>query len=602
VAVLWQNAPVRALNEVVEDQPAETPVGPDAPATRARDLWALLSYAVLAVFVMFRLWLDPNGRVLSGNKDDHGFFLFTMAHGERVLFHGANPLSDDRLNVPGVVNMIANTSVLGVSLPMAPVTHFFGPGVSVVFLLTLGLAGTAAAWYWVLSRHFVRSRAAAWVGGLWCGFAPAMISHANAHVNFVNAWLVPFIVLQVVRLREPGRVWRGGGTLGLLLVVQAFLNEEVLLFTALALGAFVVAYALSDRRGAMREARHFLAGLGVAGSIALVLLAYPLWWQFTRGGSYHGQPFEPDKFVTDLAALGSFARQSVAGNVTLARALSVSATEDDTFFGPFGLLMIIVSMVVLWRSRAARATAIAGIAVLVASLGTRLRVGSVVTPVPLPFALIRHLPLIDLVSVVRLGMVAAVIAGVLLALATDRLPSFSPKRRRLFVAGLVLALVPLAPKPLATFTAPPVPAFLADGTWRQYVTGDRTLVTVPLPEVTTGREGMRWAALTGLDIPMPRGYFMGPANPPGDLTGSWTAPPRPTSTMLRTIVFTGRAPVVDDTVRAWFRADLAYWRAAVVVLVPSATHADVLLSTVTQALGPPRLVGGVQLWDVRSVA
>jgi hypothetical protein len=594
---------VRVVNEVVEEHPAETPSEFAAPVNRRpRDLWALLSYAVLAVFVLSRLWRDPNGRVLSGNKDDHGFFLYAMAHGERVLVHGANPLSDNVLNAPGVVNMMANTSVLGLSIPMAPVTHFFGPGVSVVFLLTLGLAGTAAAWYWVLSRHFVRSRVAAWIGGLWCGFAPAMISHANAHVNFVNAWLVPFIVLQVVRLREPGRVWRGGITLGLLVVAQVFLNEEVLLFTAIALGAFVIAYVLSDRRRAMRDARHFLAGLGVAGVLALIALAFPLWWQFTRGGSYHGQPFAPDEFVTDLASLGTFARQSVAGNVTLARALSVSATEDDTFFGPFGLVMIIVSMVVLWRSVAARATAIAGIAVLVGSLGTRLRVGSVTTPIPLPFLLVKHLPLIDLVSVVRLGMVAAVIAGVLLALATDRLPSFSPRRRRLFVAGLVLALVPLTPKPLETRPAAPLPAFLADGTWRQYVSGDHTLVPVPLPEVTTGREGMRWASLTGLRIPMPRGYFMGPANPPGDLTGSWTAPPRPTSTMLRTIVFTGRAPVVDDTVRAAFRADLAYWRAAVVVLVPSSTHGDVLLSTLTQALGAPKLVGGVEIWDVRSLA
>jgi len=590
---------VPAVNEVVEEQSAETPAERPVPAARRpRDLWPLLSYAVLAVFVMFRLWLDPNGRVLAGNKDDHGFFLYVMAHGERVLFHGANPFSDDRLNVPGVVNMMANTSVLLLSLPMAPVTHFLGPGVSVVFLLTLGLAGTAAAWYWVLSRHFVRSRVAAWVGGLWCGFAPAMISHSNAHVNFVNAWLVPFIVLQVVRLREPGRVVRGGVLLGLLVVAQVFLNEEVLLFAALALGAFVVAYALSSPRRAMSEARHFLAGLGVAGLLALVLLAYPLWWQFTQAGSYRGQPFAPDEYVTDLASLGAFARQSIAGNVTLARALSVSATEDDTFFGPFGLVMIIVSMVVLWRSLAARATAIAGIAVLVCSLGTKLRVGSLVTPIPLPFALLKHLPLIDLVSVVRLGMVAAVIAGVLLALATDRLPSFSARGRRLFVAGLVLALVPLTPKPLATLDAAPLPAFLADGTWRQYVTGNHTLVTVPLPEVTTGREGMRWAALTQLRIPMPRGYFMGPADPPGDLTGSWTAPPRPTSTMLRSIVFTGEAPVVDDTVRADFRADLAYWRAGVVVLVPGATHADVLRSTVTQVLGPPRLVGGVEIWSL----
>ena len=133
--------------------------------------------------------------------------------------------------------------MLALTLAVAPITHFLGVGVSMVLLLTLGLAGTAAAWYWVLSRHLVRSRPAAWIGGLWCGFAPAMVSHANGHVNFVSQFVVPFIVWQVLRLREPGRVVRGGVILGLLVVLQVFINEETLLFTALTLGVFVIAYA-----------------------------------------------------------------------------------------------------------------------------------------------------------------------------------------------------------------------------------------------------------------------------------------------------------------------------------------------------------------------
>ena len=81
------------------------------------------------MLVLIQLWLDPNGRVLASNDDDHGFFLFVMQHGERVLFHGDNPLFTDRINVPDGVNMMANTSVLAVSLPLAPVTHLLGPGV-----------------------------------------------------------------------------------------------------------------------------------------------------------------------------------------------------------------------------------------------------------------------------------------------------------------------------------------------------------------------------------------------------------------------------------------------------------------------------------------
>ncbi|MET0414495.1 MAG: hypothetical protein ABW022_00545, partial [Actinoplanes sp.] len=211
---------MRAVDEVAENAAAPQTAEPPSPARpRRAGLWALLSYAVLSVIVTIQLWRDPNGRVLAGNDDDHGVFLFMLAHGERVLFHGDAPFYSDRLNVPDGVNMMANTSMLALSLPLAPVTHFFGAGFSVALLITLGLAGTAAAWYRVLSRHLVRSRVAAWIGGLWCGFAPTMVSHANGHVNFVSQYVVPFIVWQVLRLKEPGRHWRGGVILGLLIVL-----------------------------------------------------------------------------------------------------------------------------------------------------------------------------------------------------------------------------------------------------------------------------------------------------------------------------------------------------------------------------------------------
>jgi len=594
---------MRAVDEVVEQPATPEASTPPAGARRSRaDLWAPLSYAAIAVVVMLQLWRDPSGRALASNKDDHGFFMYVFAHGERVLFHGANPLFDNRMNVPDGVNMMANTSVLAITIPFAPITHLLGPGVAVVLALTLGLFGTATAWYWVLSRHLVTSRVAAWIGGLWCGFAPALVSHANAHVNFVSQYVTPFIVWQVLRLREPGRAVRGGIILGLLVVLQVFINEETLLFTALSLGAFVIAYAIMAPRQAKRAARHFLAGLGVALLTAGVLLAYPLYFQFTGPGSYHGQPFLPDKYSTDLLSIGAFARQSVAGNAWLTRHMSVSGTEDNTFFGPVGLVMIVVSVVVLWRNVAARAAAIAGLLLLVVSMGPTLKIFGHETRVPLPFGLVSHLPIINLVSVTRFAMVAATIAGVLLALATDRAGEWPAGRRRTwFRVGLALALVPLAPKPLPVVAGDPLPAFLTQGTWRQYVTAGRTLVTVPLPEVTTGRAGMRWAALTKLEYQSPRGYFMGPVNPPTDLTGSWNAPSRFTSNLLWRVREYGVPAVLSATDRQQIKDDLIFWRAAVVVLVPDSRNGDALLATLTDALGKPQLIGGVDVWDVRSL-
>ena len=559
---------------------------------RSIDAVVLLGFVGLAVLVLSRLWADPNGRVLDGNDDDHGIFLFMLAHAERVVFDGAAPFYSDRFNVPVGVNMMANTSILALALPLAPVTHFLGGGVTVALLITGGLAGTAFAWYWVLSRHLVATRLAAWIGGLWCGFAPAMISHAAGHVNFVSNYVLPFIVWQVLRLAEPGRVRRGGIILGLLIVLQIFINEEALLFTAMTLGVFAAGHALMARDETRRVWRHFTAGLGVAALTSGVLLAYPLWYQFFAPGNYHGQPFKPTDFVTDLLSLGAYPRQSVAGSEAVAERLSVSATEDNTFFGPAGLVMIVVATVLLWRSVALRATAIAGLVLLLMSFGPRLRVAGHDTGIPLPFALMSHLPVIDLVSVTRFAMVPATVAGVLLAFAADRVR----RGRRLFWIGMVLALVPLFPKPLPVVQGTPPPAFLVEGVWRQYVPEGRTLVTVPLPDVTSGRIGQRWATLGNLDYPTPRGYFMGPADPPSDDTGSWSAPHRYTSRLLLTAQLHNRRPIAVD--RGRILADLAYWRASVVVLVPGVRNGDLLRTVLVGALGEPQWVGGVEIWRV----
>ncbi|MFG1606323.1 hypothetical protein [Actinoplanes sp. NPDC049265] len=567
-----------------------------------REWWAWLSFPVLAVLVMIRLWADPAGRVLSHNDDDHGFFLFVMAHGERVLFHGENPFFTDRLNVPDGVNMMANTSILALSVPVAPVTHFLGAGVSLVLLLTLGLAGTAAAWYWVL-RRLVTSPVAAWLGALWCGFCPAMVSHANGHINFVSQFVVPFIVWQVLRLREPGRVVRGGVLLGLLIVLQVFVNEEVLLFTALTLGVFVIAYALMAWPEAREVAGRVAAGIGVAAVTAGVLLIYPLWWQFSGPGHYEGQPFTPDEYVTDLLSLGAYARQSLAGNSYIAGVLSVSETEENTFFGLPLLVLLVIGVRMAWRrSVAARSVAIAALLMLLVSMGPHLRASGITTTVPLPFGLFSHLPVINLVSVTRFAMVTATLVGVLLALTVDRGVRLTGRARLWFLAGLVVALVPVLPKPLPTIPATPLPRFIAAEMWRPYVTGDRTVVPVPLPEVTTGREAMRWAALSNLEFRVPRGYFMGPRNAPSDLTGSWNAPHRPTSVLLWKVREYGQIPSVTPRERADAVADLTFWRAGVVVLVPGSRNVDALGVTLTQLLGRgPQQAGGVLLWDVRDL-
>jgi hypothetical protein len=127
-------------------------------------------------------------------------------------------------------------------------------------------------------------------------------------------------------------------------------------------------------------------------------------------------------------------------------------------------------------------------------------------------------------------------------------------------------------------------------------------VPVPMPDVWLGWTSMRVASMTGLDFRMPRGYFMGPKDPPDDLTASWWAPPRYTSGLFVDVRRTGVAPDMSGWRRRLVRADLRYWRAGVVVLLPSAVQHDALRATLTPVLGPPRRAGGVEFWDVRTLS
>ena len=175
----------------------------------------------------------------------------------RIFTHGENPFFTPQLNAPDGVNLMANTGLLGLTVPLVPVTLLFGPAVALTVLLTGGLTATAWAWYHVLSRHVVGYWPAALAGGLFAGFAPGMVNHVNGHADLVSQFLIPFIAWRALSLRTA----RDGVVLGLLITWQAFLNEELLFQTGLAVAVFVAAYAAFRPAEVRARVRPFLAGL-----------------------------------------------------------------------------------------------------------------------------------------------------------------------------------------------------------------------------------------------------------------------------------------------------------------------------------------------------
>ncbi|MFM6851473.1 MAG: hypothetical protein ACKOVB_20475, partial [Terrabacter sp.] len=245
------------------------------------DLVVVAAYVGTALHVLSNLVGKVSTGYLSQGVQDHQAFEWYFGASAHNVATFSNPFFSDRQNFPDGVNLMANAAVTGLGVPFAPITLVLGAHVTFFVVELLGLAGTAAAWYWFLGRRGLVRPAAA-VGGWVTGFAPAMVSHANGHPNFVSLFLLPVILDRVLRLAERDRKVRDGVVLGLLVTWQIFIGEEPLLL--MAIGVLVVGLVLLAHR--RLDVARMAPGVAIGAAVSLVLVAVPLWWQFAGRQSY----------------------------------------------------------------------------------------------------------------------------------------------------------------------------------------------------------------------------------------------------------------------------------------------------------------------------
>ncbi|TSE00737.1 glycosyl transferase [Skermania sp. ID1734] len=570
---------------------------------KRRWLWpdwiAAVVYLTAAGAVLSGQWRDLTNGYLAKSGQDQTMWEWFFAVAAHSVAHLENPLGTTLQNFPLGVNMMANTAMFGVSIPLAPITLAFGPTVTFALVLTLGLFSTALAWYWLFSRHLV-SRGAAFLGGALCGFCPAMVSHANAHPNFVVLPLLPIIASLLLRIvNGDARPRRSGLALGLLIAAQIALGEEPLLIFAVAFAIFAATYYLSaargERRAGIRAARQRLARpLAIAAAVALALTCVPLWWQFFGAQSYRS--IDHGMMGNDLKSLVQFPSESLGGMFSPGQNVAINPTEENAYFGWPLLLLVTITAIWLWRNRIARAATVTLLVTAVLSLGSELQIGKRSTGIPLPWRWVGNLPLLESVLETRFAMAAVPAIAIVLMLATDRVFRRGDRSLPLlWSAGLALSLVPLVPTVLPVIERSPTPDFFTSGDWRPYLHGG-SMVIVPLPRPEHA-DALRWQRESDFGFPIAAGYFVGPVG--AEKKGKYGPEDRPTALLLRKVQRTGAVPDIDAATRAQAAKDLSFWRADVVVLPPGENN-PALRDTVQRLLGRPgRQVDDVWVWDVR---
>ncbi|MEU5783653.1 hypothetical protein [Micromonospora lupini] len=578
------------------------------------DLLIVVVWVALAGWLTHGLWPDPDGRTLALNPEDQTLYEWFLAVDARALL-GDFHLLTDRLNAPDGVNLMANTTVIALGVVCAPITLLLGAPTTFALLAAANLAGTALAWYLLFHRTLRAHRLAAALGGGLCGFGPGMISQSNSHLHMTAQWLVPVIVWLVVRLlraSDPGpttpdgtgrvrsvgpdrrRMISSAAGLAAAVTAQVFIGEEVLFLSAVTLLVMAISYAVADRDLARRALPGFAGGLAIAAGLALLVLGYPLWFQFAGPQGVSDGMFSPAYFSADLGSWWAVSPLSIAGSDEASR-LTTGPAEYNTFLG--WPLLLVTAACAVWagRRRLVLACVVAALVMGALSLGPEVVLGGTRTALPGPYALLAGLPVVDGALPMRFGLALLPIVATLLVLAVDRALRGTGRARRLVPLAVVAALLPIFPTPLPTAERPAVPEFITGGHWRQCVRPGGVLVPVPLP---TPKEPwpMRWAAAADAGFGLPEGFFIGPYGRGG--TAAMGTFKQPTSALLADVARRGDQPAIGDEQRRQAARDVDFWGASCVALADDAPHADSLRATLEQLYGPATRIADAWIWRV----
>lgn len=379
-------------------------------------------YLAVSVGLWWHVWTSHPTTTFTCGCGDPALFLWFLAWPAYAIAHGQSLFYSTALFHPAGINLLSNTSVLAIGVPLAPVTWLFGPVATLNVASTLTPVLTGLATFWLL-RRWVRWSPAAFVGGLVYGFSPFVLSSLQfGHLMTAALMIFPLVVgcLDELLVRQRHRPVRVGVVLGLLVVVEFFVSTEmtVIMAMSMVLGlVLLVAYrAVSDRADLVRRSRTALPGVVAALVVAGVLLAYPAWFALAGPAHLSGSLW-PDLPVVGGYTLRSFVDASFGTGHSLLSQLGgyFGTTLPSSAYVGWGMLAVLGIAIVVWR-RDRRLWLFGALALVTASLTLGIRPHQWV-----PWNEIGQLPIVSNVIEQRFVAVTYLALVVMLALVADRL-------------------------------------------------------------------------------------------------------------------------------------------------------------------------------------
>jgi hypothetical protein len=494
--------------------------------------WIVLGLFLLAaVVVTIHVWAHPSTEAPTTTNYVHNDIylnVWFMRYVADAISHGHLPsLVTTALNAPQGVNAMWNTSLLIPGILLTPVTLIAGPVVSLAIFLTLGFAGSAASMFLVLRRWEVSIGAAA-LGGAFYAFTPALMIAAEDHYHLMFAVLPPLIADAAIRIAL-GRSTpiRGGIWLGVLVAIQIFIAEELLVDTALATGVILFILFCCRPRAALERVGDAFAGVGIAVGVALVICSYAFWVQFHGPLTEHGSPWKIPRYGNHIQNFITPPLSVLWHNkATFVHSLKATGIWPAEMYGFLGWPLIIAMVAItifFWHDLRIRVMSLSFWGIEWLTMGGRAQVyhGIHIPAALFPFHYLMHIPLLDEIVVNRLSIMGYAACAVAFAFAAERIIGLVRQqqdwRKPAFATGAVVALaavaIPIFPAPVPAARLKPVPAGWNTVFRGLHLKHGANVLLLPM----VGSVTMEWQARTNEPISIVGGYCVAPG-PAGKAT------------------------------------------------------------------------------------
>jgi hypothetical protein len=442
-----------------------------------------------------------------GIGTDPGLFIFFFEWWRYVFTHHVNPFYTYLQWAPSGANLAWATCIPLFGVCAIPLTATLGP--IATFNLMVLLCPALAAWTaFLLCRYLSSSFWAALAGGYAFGFSPYMLAHLLGHLTVLMMFPAPLMVLVTLRRLNEEISARNFAITLTILIVALFLCWPEAVATSTLFGSTALAIAMLTAPEWRARLLGLVAPLSCAYIASAIILSPYLYYFFAFGQPAFPGGLRPLVSVHPLSFLIP-SPTILLGSIPRFRELSGGSHIYETgAYIALPLLLIVVSFArTHWHQWQARLMVTMLVVVCVASIGSTLRIGGR-RPLPMPWALVSHLPLMDKALPARFSIYGFLILAIILSLWLSD-DAVRKSLRTIGVCGVVLFTLPNLS---SIFWRTPVdtPTFFSTGEFKHYIApGDNVLI---LPYSQDGNSNI-WQAATGFYFRMAGGYLGQPPIP-----------------------------------------------------------------------------------------